>query len=105
MEGVHYLHFDHPHVIQHESEDYDGEHGPGAVIYAAASAPTVAAFATRIEISLLRNKGRRVVVYWRNGKKRLSMTGDLSTEEIEALMRAQIEKHELEQAPGDNSID
>ncbi|MFF3878659.1 hypothetical protein [Streptomyces sp. NPDC001978] len=91
-DSIDYPGFDHPRVIDEVHEQPDGEHGPVTLFYVLASAPTVTAFAAMVRAFILRNKDRKVVVHGRSGKVRLEVTGDFSAEEIERLLRAQMEE-------------
>ena len=93
-DSIAYPEFDHPRVIEHVEQHPESEHGPTTLVYALASAPTVTAVAAMVRAFILRNKDRKVVIRGRSGKARLEVTGDFSVEDIERLLRAQIEEEE-----------
>lgn len=84
--------FDHFGPTQEQAQPYDGENGPGAVILLLASAPSIAAFASMIKVYLLRNKDRKVIVSREDGTPQLEVTGNLSVDDIERLLRVQMDQ-------------
>lgn len=82
--------FDHVGPTRRGRYTADGLDGPLTVEYIIASAPTIAALAHIVRTYLLRNKNRKVTIYWQNGKRRLEVTGDLPADDIEKLMDRQL---------------
>lgn len=63
--------------------------------YILANAAAWPALALVLRSYIRRRSGRKVVVYGDNGQKLLEVTGDLSTAEIEALLKARVAPPEL----------
>jgi hypothetical protein len=63
--------------------------------YAIFGAPAWAALASVLKAYINRRTGQKVVVYGQDGVKLLEVTGDLTAEQIEALLRARVAHPEL----------
>jgi hypothetical protein len=67
----------------------------GLWLWIIASAPAWAALASVLKAYITRRVGRKVVLYGDDGTKLLEVTGDLTAEQIEALLRARVAPPEL----------
>ncbi|MGW5518676.1 hypothetical protein [Nocardia africana] len=96
VDSVEYGDFDHVGPTEEKSEEREGATGPIELVYLLASAPSLAAFASMVKAYLLRNKGRQVNIFWKDGTARLEVTGDLSADEIARLLSAQMDDRPAE---------
>lgn len=70
-------------------------------VYAIASAPAWAALASVLKAYITRRIGRKVILYGDDGTKLLEITGDLTAEQIEALLSARVAPPELGRTTSD----
>ncbi|MEC3998862.1 hypothetical protein VSR01_37415 [Actinacidiphila sp. DG2A-62] len=61
-----------------------------------AAAPAWMALASVVKAYLTRRKDQHIVVYAQDGKPRVEVTGDVSTEQIEVLLRAAAEASSMD---------
>lgn len=91
--------FDHPSRLGQRETAYEGEGGGGYVVYALASAPTIAVFAGMIKTYIRRNADRMVRIEWKRDRSQLEIHGSYSVDEIERLIRAHDELGDSADAP------